>query len=175
MDLCKKIEQIIRQSVGIDATRNDEVSIVSIPFETYIPETKEEVVDSNPLLQIDRFSNLIMIVVSLLAAMFVLRGLLKKLKTEKILVGAVNFSDKSFSDLVPSSGGSMAPPPIDYKVPEISAKRKREFVPMGDIEDEITDEAQNKKMQHDRIVNYVQKNPSDAAKLINAWLREDEF
>jgi len=46
---------------------------------------------------------------------------------------------------------------------------------VGDIEDEITDEAQQKKMRQDRIINYVAKNPAEAAKLINSWLREDEF
>ena len=45
---------------------------------------------------------------------------------------------------------------------------------LGDIEDEISDEALSKKNQQERIVNYVSKNPMDAAKLINAWMHEDE-
>lgn len=168
----QKIEQIVKQAVGIDNTRKDEVSIVSIPFQTNLPEETEKVVDSNPLNNIDRFSNLIMIAVSILASLLVLRGLLKKLKTEKIVVGTVNYADKSFQDLMPAIGNA---PKVDVNVPELSAKRKRDMVPLGDIEDEITDEAQSKKIQHDRIVSYVSKNPSDAAKLINAWLREDEY
>ena len=46
---------------------------------------------------------------------------------------------------------------------------------MGDIEDEISDEAVMKKMKQDKITNYVSKNPSEAAKLINSWLKEDEY
>jgi len=168
----QKIEQIVKQAVGINTDRKDEISIVSIPFETNQPVAEEEVLTADPLTQVDRYSNLIMIAVSVLAAAFVLKGLMKKLKTEKIVVGTVNFADHSFNDLMPTM---KTPAPIDVKVPEITPKRKREIVPIGDIEDEITDEAQSKKIQHERIVSYVQKNPSDAAKLINAWLREDEY
>ena len=48
------------------------------------------------------------------------------------------------------------------------------LLPMGDIEDEISEDALAKKNQQERIVNYVTKNPMDAAKLINAWMHEDE-
>ena len=39
---------------------------------------------------------------------------------------------------------------------------------------EISDEALMKKHQSEKIANYVQKNPVEAAKLINSWLKEDE-
>jgi flagellar M-ring protein FliF len=32
-----------------------------------------------------------------------------------------------------------------------------------------------KKMKQDKIINYVGKNPAEAAKLINSWLKEDEY
>jgi flagellar biosynthesis/type III secretory pathway M-ring protein FliF/YscJ len=52
--------------------------------------------------------------------------------------------------------------------------RKRELLPIGDLEDEISDEAALKKNQQDKIANYVSKNPIDAAKLINSWLHDEE-
>ena len=54
-------------------------------------------------------------------------------------------------------------------------KKKNRSLPMGDIEDDISDEAMLKKNQQERIVTYVSKNPIDAAKLINAWMHEDEI
>ncbi|MCW8849271.1 MAG: hypothetical protein OQJ81_04770, partial [Melioribacteraceae bacterium] len=54
-------------------------------------------------------------------------------------------------------------------------RNKKPLFEMGDIEDEITDEAVMKKMKQDKITNYVGKNPSEAAKLINSWLKEDEY
>jgi flagellar M-ring protein FliF len=53
--------------------------------------------------------------------------------------------------------------------------RKKELLPMGDLEDEITDDAQLKKIRLEKIGNYVGKNPVEAAKLINAWLIEEEY
>ena len=52
---------------------------------------------------------------------------------------------------------------------------KKKILPIGDIEDEISDEALMKKNQQEKIINYVSKNPLDAAKLINAWMHEDEI
>ena len=48
------------------------------------------------------------------------------------------------------------------------------MIDVGDLEDELSDEAVIKKVQHEKISNYVSKNPTDTAKLINAWLHEDE-
>ena len=62
------------------------------------------------------------------------------------------------------------------KLPQIGGPpKRRNLLPLGDLEDEISDEATQKRIQHDKIVNYVSKNPVDAAKLINVWLHEDEF
>ena len=30
-------------------------------------------------------------------------------------------------------------------------------------------------MKQDKITNYVSKNPAEAAKLINSWLKENEY
>ena len=60
-------------------------------------------------------------------------------------------------------------------MPQLSSKPRKKLLDVGDIEDEITDEAQQRKVVQDKIVNYVAKNPSEAAKLINSWLREDEY
>ena len=68
----------------------------------------------------------------------------------------------------PSLAGK-APPP------QINAARRKGLLQVGDIEDEISDDAVMKKSQQEKISNYVSKNPMDAAKLINAWLHEDEF
>lgn len=46
---------------------------------------------------------------------------------------------------------------------------------VGNIEDEISEEAISKKVRKEKIANYVEKNPIEAAKLINSWLREDNY
>ncbi len=165
----QKLEQLLRQAVGIDNTRKDQISIVSIPFE--MPEENLEEDTGSPLNNIGNWFNYILTLLGLVAAGFVLKGLLKKLKNEKIMIGTSGFQDKAFGDLAAaSSAGGLAPPTW---TPE--RKAKNNFLDIGDLEDELTDEAAQRQMKQEKIVNYVSKNPSEAAKLINSWLREDEF
>ena len=96
---------------------------------------------------------------------------MKKLKSEKILIGTIGYNDQSFNDIALNLPQSNAAPKIQTTI----KKKKKPLLEIGDIEDEITDEAQRKKLQHDKIVSYVGKNPSEAARLINTWLREDEL
>ncbi len=178
----QQLEQIIRRAVGIDDTRSDEISIISIPFETQFVQP-EPVIEKSPFDDINEWSNFVLIFVAIGASMFVLRGLLKRLKDEKIVIGTLGggFRDDSFSDI----NASLATPSISTEamlgakesMPKLQSapKRRNQMLQVGDIEDEITDEAQEKKVQRDKIMNYVSKKPSEAAKLINSWLREDEF
>ncbi len=166
----KQLEEIITQSVGLDPSRKDQISIVSIPFETqFIEEPMQEEV--SPLDDVQKWSNLILIVFAIGASLFVIKGLMKRLKNEKIIIGTVNYRDDSFGDLTPSlSTGSGS-----GSMQQLNNKPRKKMLDIGDIEDEITDEAQQRKAVQDKIVHYVAKNPGEAAKLINSWLREDEY
>ncbi len=183
----QQLEQIIRRAVGIDDTRNDEISIISIPFETQFAKPIPTV-EKSPFDDVKEWSNFLLIFIAIGASMFVLKGLMKKLKEEKIVIGTLggagggNFNDNSFNDL----NASLATPSISTealgggggempKLQSTMSKRKKQILQIGDLEDEITDEAQEKKVQRDKITNYVSKKPSEAAKLINSWLREDEY
>ena len=180
----QQLEQIIRRAVGIDDSRNDEISIISIPFDSQLAKPVPTI-EKSPFDDIKEWSNFVLIFVAIGAAMFVLKGLMKRLKEEKIVIGTLGgggFNDNSFSDL----NASLATPSISTdallnakeSVPKLQStpmKRKKQILQVGDLEDEITDEAQEKKVQRDKITNYVSKKPSEAAKLINSWLREDEY
>lgn len=171
----QKLEQIVRQSIGIDDSRKDQISLVSIPFETNIIE-EEPKVEESPMNNIKDWSNFILIFVAIGASFFILKGLMNRLKNEKIMIGSVNYSDNSFNDLMPSMSSGGLGSSSSLQMPSSAAmSKKKPILHVGDLEDEITDEALQKKTQHDKILNYVQKKPSEAAKLINSWLREDEF
>lgn len=168
----QQLELLLRQSVGIDDTRNDVISIVSIPFENNRYEMEESV--GGPTMDnIGNYINYLLILLAAGGAIFVLKGLLKKLKEEKIMIGPVGsgggYVDQSFDAL------SNAPVWEPGSSLQKSKRPKKTIFEMGDIEDEITDEAVMKRMKQDKITNYVGKNPSEAAKLINSWLKEDEY
>lgn len=168
----KKLEDLVKNAVGIDPTRNDQFSIVNIPFETKVEETTTEA-GMSALPDANEYINLVFILVAIVSSLFVLKSLMKRLKNEKIVIGTVSSGNYAFasesSGSLPahsdnkSGGGHLAAP-----------KKKKMLLPMGDIEDEISEDALAKKNQQERIVNYVTKNPMDAAKLINAWMHEDE-
>lgn len=165
-----KLEEIIKQSVGIDVNRNDQISIVSIPFENQTLDLNEkEIIPAN---EFNKWQNTIILAVALIGALFVLRSLMKKLKNERIIIGTINPAQMSTDNLAFETASASLGNATQHKIPP---KPKRPLIEVGDIDDEISDEAVQKKMKHDKIINYVAKNPSEAAKLINLWLRENEY
>jgi len=168
----KKLEMLISKAVGLDNTRKDQISIVSIPFEA---PNEDEFKDEGGFLtdNMQMMVNYILVILAIAGGALVLKNLLKKLKEEKIVIGALPYQDPAFGDLAPSGAGAsggLAPPTF-----QPSAAKKKKFLEIGDLEDEISDEAAHRQMKQEKIVNYVAKNPSEAAKLINSWLREDEY
>ena len=185
----QKLKNIVVTAVGYDANRNDEVSIVSIPFENQL-QPVEQIQQASPFGDMNEISKLVMMLVGFIASMLILKGLLKKLKNEKIIVGSLgmgggDFVDNSLTELAPSLAGSLgagsssllesgkAAAPAE--LPAAAKKRKQALMEVGNIEDEISDEAISKKVRKEKIANYVEKNPIEAAKLINSWLREDSY
>jgi flagellar M-ring protein FliF len=163
-----KLEILLRNAVGIDEERKDNISIVSLPFET---QPNEEVIQPQTqwFEDADGISNLVLVIVAIAAAIFLLRGLMSKLKNQKIFLGDVT-PEVSFQS------ANNSPSQLSHKVPQVlqEMRKKKDLLPIGDIEDEISDEAIGKKNRQEKISNYVSKNPTEAAKLINAWLHEDE-
>jgi flagellar M-ring protein FliF len=171
----RKLEELVKNAVGIDPERNDQFSIVNIPFETKMDETLPEEASMSSLPDANEYINLVFILVAIVSSLFVLKNLMKRLKNEKIVIGTVGggnyaFANETAGSLPAHSGGDSKANATHL----IAQKKKKMLLPMGDIEDEISEEALAKKNQQERIVNYVTKNPMDAAKLINAWMHEDE-
>lgn len=177
-DQLVKLQQLIKNSVGYDEKRNDNFSLVSIPFETnYYDEVGNNETAEPGLLDfqnMDRLMNLVIVLVGVIASLLVIRSLMTKIKKEKILIGTIRPTETSFKTLVGSPASEQLGMPGKSQSKLLSQSRKRDILPIGDLEDEISDEAALKKNQQEKITNYVSKNPIDAAKLINSWLYEDE-
>ena len=95
---------------------------------------------------------------------------MSKLKNQKINLS--NFGTVEGEDLESFQKPALTP---SSQPKRITSKSKKNLLPLGDIEDEISDEAARKKNQQEKISNYVAKNPIDTAKLVNSWLHEDEL
>lgn len=170
-ELMTKIEDIVKKAVGVNEQRQDQFSIVNISFETKNAEDiphEESSFFSNP----EKWVNTLIILAAIGASMFLLKGLLKKIKNEKIVIGTYNPEELDLREVNYPVKGELPPQSSNFR---LSTGRKNELLIAGDIEDEITDEAARKKVRQDKISNYVSKSPVEAAKLINAWLHEDEL
>lgn len=161
-----KLEEIIKKAVGVDERRNDQFSIVNIPFETPKYDT-EEIHEASPFGGFENWTNILLVFVAVGASIFLLKSLLTRLKNERIVVGTLNVDGYD-------SHGFDGIDPVEREIHTIQQKKKRNILPVGDIEDEITDEAIQKKRQHEKISTYVAKNPSEAARLINTWLLDEQ-
>ena len=168
----QKLEEIIKNAVGIDNQRNDQFSIQNIPFEAKIIEYQPEETTISGMPNSNEMINLVFIVVAVIGSLFVLKSLMKRLKSEKIVIGTIGGGSYS---MPAEQQFSLSAPESKKSIPQIPSRKRKPMLPMGDIEDEISEEAMLKKNQQERIVNYVTKNPMDAAKLINAWMHEDEI
>lgn len=175
-DQIRKLEDIIKNAVGVDVTRNDQFSIVNIPFETKVNVDEVEETTASTLQNADEMINLVFVVVAIVLSLFVLKNLMKRLKNEKIVIGTVNTGSFAMAGELPAAN---IPQVVETKsnaaAQMLASKKKKMLLPLGDLEDEISEEALIKKNQQEKIVNYVTKNPMDAAKLINAWMHEDEI
>ena len=165
----QKLEEIVKNAVGVDTKRNDQFSIVNISFEAK-PVDDTEPNEPTFIEHVDDYTNIILILLSIAGATFVLRGLMLRLKTERINLGNIETEKAELES--PKQRVSL-PAPKNNQISSQSNK-KRPVLPLGDIEDEISDDAVRKKNQQEKLANYVSKNPVDTAKLINSWLHEDE-
>lgn len=165
----KKLEEIIKNAIGYDVNRQDQLSVVNINFQ---PKTFDDVqvekssFFDNP----EKWINVLFVLGGIIASLFILKGLMQRLKNEKIIIGTINQDNLAFD----TGRGSQTLFQSEEPKAMIPSLKKR-ILPVGDIEDDISDDALKKKSQQEKITNYVSKNPIDAAKLINAWLHEDEL
>ncbi len=166
----KKLETIIKNAIGIDTDRGDQISLVNIPFETK-DIGNMNFVEPSGTFDLNRIYDLILILIAIIASFFLLKGIMGKLKNEKPLIAVQSTENQ----LTPRVIKPQVTPFENNIQNNLNFKRNREFIVEGDLEDEITDEAMRKKSQQDKISSYVSKNPEDAARLINSWLHQDEF
>lgn len=164
----KKLEELVKNAVGLNIERKDQFSLVNFPFETkqdneLVEETTTWLQDSNGII------NIILVIFAIAGSLFLIKGLLGRLKSEKFVIGNI----ASELSVQPSTEPAQI---IAKSIPKAlsEVKKKKELIQIGDLEDEISDDAVKKRTRQDKISNYVSKSPNEAAKLINAWLHEDE-
>ncbi|MCS7052160.1 MAG: flagellar basal-body MS-ring/collar protein FliF [Ignavibacterium sp.] len=176
----RKIEELLKGALGISQERNDVISIVNIPFET---KPLDDELNNQPSSWLDdknEIINLILVILAIAGSILLLKNLTGKIKSEKVHIGTVD-SERLSGRTSESQLGKLdtkEKPQTELsaagKSTLLEIKKKREQLPIGDLEEEISIEAINRENQIEKIKNYIMKNPADASKLINTWLYENE-
>lgn len=178
-----KLEILIQNAVGLDTERGDQFSIVNIPFENNKVQDLE-ITEEAPAFEFtdiknfNQYINTALVLAAIIVSLFLLKGLMNKLKNEKILIGTVNPGNTNGSEMALAGNMQQALETSATNTGNMQlpgSQSKKRLFQIGDLEDEISDEALLKQGQQEKIANYVQKNPVEAAKLINSWLHEDEY
>lgn len=178
-DQIQKIEELLKGTLGINSERNDQISIVSIPFETKTIEDNFNNQSTTWLDDKNELLNLILIILGIIGTIILLKSLTGKLKSDRIHIGTLNNQE-----LIQGVDGNLRrldskeSPTKDLTGSSKSAlleiKKKRNQLQIEDLEEEISADAINRESQIIKIKNYINKNPADAWKLINTWLYEND-
>jgi flagellar M-ring protein FliF len=165
-----QLTEIVKRAVGFDVQRNDEVSVVNLPFGNGLPQ--EDMVYKNaPFADYNDIAQKGFLVVAMLAALLILRRLLGRMRVH---VGSFGHGAMGMGGggrllevgdvedhLQLSEGGKRALRP------------RRQSLVLPSAEDEISEEAFLRSEKRKRITQYVQEKPDDASRLLKVWLAEE--
>ena len=145
-----QLTDIVKKAVGYNPQRNDEVSVVNLPFGKNVGK-EDFVYKDSPATDWHDVSGKGFLVVAMLGAVLVLRSLLGKLR---VRVGTDS----------------------KYATPEQSIqvlRAKRASVALPNPEDEILEEAAYRAERRKRITQFVQEKPTEASQLLKVWLADE--
>ncbi len=138
-----RVEALVTTAVGLDPERGDEISVVSIPFETRVAE--EEAVDLWTLVQ--TFHKPALTLVALLLAFAVAMRAVKTLKSTEVPALAV-------------AAAALPPAASEEGAAELEGSEEHELM------------LSRATVMRSRIATQVRDRPDEAARVIRAWLKE---
>lgn len=158
-----QLEEIVKRAVGYDSTRNDEVSVVNLPFGVGIESDdffyKDKPGTSWPEVFEDRVYGKLFLLVAMVGAVVILWFLLSKLRAPGMV------EEKLGKEITTVAG-------ILNAVSEgtLSAQPERRGLPAP--EEMISDEARLREERTKAVTRYIEQRPKDAGRLLKVWLAD---
>jgi len=149
-----QLTEVVARAVGYNPVRNDEISVVNLPFghemeerdliyEQDLPGTWQDLLEK------------ILIILAMLGALYVAWSLLNKLSREEKTIEEEIYTNVLEPDQSPR---------------ELLRRKITEFpAPDEDIDEDALLRGEKKK----RISEYISRNPEEASRLLKIWLQED--
>ncbi|RMF34934.1 MAG: flagellar M-ring protein FliF [Chlorobiota bacterium] len=177
----QKLTQIVRNAIGYDPERNDQVSVVNLPFDTTVLDQPEE----EPTFSLPR-GNLVLGIAALLAvlaALWALRRLVLspplRRRIEEILV------PNAVLHLAPDGPAVPALEPAAEAAPVAQLEEHRELSPYDELRQRVrakldsaaasglSEEDLLIEEMKDRIRRFIHENNADAIKLIQSMINQE--
>lgn len=196
----KKLEEIVKNAVGFDPNRNDKISLVNVPFDTQVPEP-EVLASPKPWYLQPDFLRLwgllaaILITVILISLLFYSRYVKETARIAMALPEPRKMLEEEKEDIERELEGIRTSEDqllfLPTEMPEqllLSEETGGVSIPEEAIDLSIikkpsvklaetptlTEEALMKREIRDRIKEYIETNPADAAKLVRIYLSQEE-
>jgi flagellar M-ring protein FliF len=146
----RQLTDLVRQAVGFNPVRNDEISVTNLTFGTHVPE-QEFVYRSSPMADWTEHKEQIFLGLAMLGAVAVLWSLLSRFRSRIEL--------PTFATDVSSLGAQL--------------ESRKQIIELPNPEEEISTDALLRNERRKRIGEYIREKPSDSARLLKVWLTEE--
>jgi flagellar M-ring protein FliF len=155
-----RIEMLVRSALGVDSTRGDAVSVVSLPFDQ--PQiTVAPVPPVDFTTRIEQYQRPVVTGVALLLAftlaMFTMRSLKSRGASSLALPGAIAMSS---ANMLPAGTPAASTPMTVVPAPRTIPAAPKFVFPEANTE------------IRDKVVSTVSQNPDSAARLVKSWIKD---
>lgn len=144
-----RLSDIVKRAVGFSDERNDQVSVVNLPFGTN-EKTEDFVYKEEPLANYYEWMEKGLLLVAMLGAFIMVRSLLNRLRVQ------VTPSSETMGD---PAIGELPPRAPNVQLPELT--------------EEVSTDALLRAEHRKRVTHYLREKPDEAARLLKVWLAEE--
>jgi flagellar M-ring protein FliF len=146
-----QLTQIVKRSVGFDSTRNDDISVVNIPFNDIVNENLMTQKEDGQ--QWDGIAVKVFLVIAMIVAVLIIRSLLNRMKFK------VGDSDVMFGT---------------YTSGELPGSTRRQHnIKLPSAESEIPIAVIMKTQRRNQISEFAKNKPDEASRLLKVWLADE--
>ncbi len=149
-----QLTEIVKKAVGYNPTRNDEISVVNLPFGINVQQ-EDFLYKQTPFSDWYEISQKVFLILAMLGALLLVRSLLNRLR--------VTIGETAGYEVMRSGADGLRT--------GLSAKRQAIVLPSPEAE--ISEEALLRAERRKRITEYMQQKPEEASRLLKVWLAED--
>ncbi|MBI3788635.1 MAG: flagellar M-ring protein FliF [Ignavibacteriales bacterium] len=144
------LSDIIKRAVGFSDERNDQVSVVNLPFGTN-EKAEDFLYKEEPLANYYDWMEKGLLVVAMLGALIMVRSLLNRLRVQ-VATGSEMLGDPAIASL----------------------QSRMSSIQLPELTEEVSAEALLRAEHRKRVTNYLREKPDDAARLLKVWLAEEQ-